>query len=135
MNILGYKITHDNGFAVDIEIDNLSLNIIFKTKKMSLAGAYIESDFPNYPPSKKISNGRKIVAICSCGEYGCNNINCLVNQAGNKITWTDFNGNVQIEDKNKQFEFDPIQYFIVIREIQELTVQYFNNKENELTKT
>jgi hypothetical protein len=118
MNILNFKPIYENhGICIDLYIDDKSIYEIFDKNIYSLPYWIFDDDLPYYPPGEKENNSRRIIGVCSCGEYGCGNINCEIKETRENIEIFDFQGDVRKEHRSLRFIFDKLKFNETIKEI------------------
>jgi hypothetical protein len=80
------------------------------------------SDLPPYSPERGAEV--RIVAVCSCGEYGCGRSLCRVVHEDDSVLFHDFEGDLGSEKSLKGFRFSSVNYSSVISEIVKRANEY-----------
>ena len=126
MNQLSFKTNPENGLSVELFIDGKSINDLFDVGDPFLPYWYFEDDLPYYSPDRKYETdlSRRLIGVCDCGEYGCGNLNCHVEQQNGLIVWSDFNGDVSGDQNVYIFVFDESQYVKTISEVVGMVDEY-----------
>lgn len=128
MNFLSYKSRSSqlNGLIFDLLIDQKTIPELIGCASSGIPYFLVQSDLPgvNDEPTLK-PDCRRIVAVCSCGEFGCGGISARVFKTENSVVFSDFvsdNGPIM----NKQFEFTRANYDKVLRVISDDASRYLS---------
>ena len=112
MNFLSYKFFDQNGGSFELFIDEVSLAEQVNYEDSLIPFEIIDSGIPTFPPNelpKKIS--KRIVAVCGCGEYGCDCITCKVEIENDFVIFSEFErpGYSRVIDKTFRFTKENFQ--------------------------
>jgi hypothetical protein len=101
MNVLGYRVSDENGFSVQLTIDGAPLAGLVGARDSWIPYWLFEGDLPRYGDR---ADDRRIVAVCSCGEYGCGCTVCQVRAAEDgSLTFCEFELDVTADGASKSF--------------------------------
>ncbi len=104
LNLLTYEISDWNGLSFEILIDEKPLAEYagFRNHFRDNLIPYwlVEEGFPVYEQT-----GELIVAVCGCGEYGCDCVLCNVTRKTDFVTLTDFRRERGFDLRQIEFEF------------------------------
>ena len=118
MNILSYRKTDDNGLSFELLVDGQPLGELIGSRDMGIPYWIFEDDLPYFPPHAQEHDPEvRIVAVCSCGEYGCGHAQCHVVREGETIVFHSFDCDVSPEGSEHKFRFSTANYDFVILEI------------------
>ena len=106
INILNYKFFEQNGGSFELFIDDISLAEQVNYEDSLIPFWIIDKGIPTFPPHEspeKISE--RIVAVCACGEYGCDCITCQIEIEKDFVVFSNFRrlGYSRIIDKTFKF--------------------------------
>jgi hypothetical protein len=106
MNILSYKFFEQNGGSFELFIDDIPLAEQVNYENSLIPFWIIDYGIPTFPPyesPEKISE--RIVAVCGCGEYGCDCIICQIEIEKDFVVFSNFKrpGYSRIIDKTFKF--------------------------------
>lgn len=90
MNVLGYRESADNGLSFELLIDGEFLGKLVGGEEGGIPYWSIVEDLPSAGTDD--GSERKIVCVCSCGEYGCGHTSCGMERAGDSIKLCEFAG-------------------------------------------
>lgn len=112
INTLDYKFFDQNGGSFELFIDGISLAEQVNYKDSLIPFWIIDSGIPTFPPHelpKLISE--RIVAVCGCGEYGCDCITCQVEIENDFVLFSSFKrpGYSRVIDKTFRFTKENFQ--------------------------
>lgn len=91
INTLSYKCFDQNGGSFELFIDNELLAEKVNYEDSLIPYWIIDKGIPTFPPHEmpeKISE--RIVAVCGCGEYGCDCITCQVEIENDFVIFNNF---------------------------------------------
>lgn len=118
MSILDYRTNNDNGLSFELLVDGQPLGTLVGAKDTSIPYWIIENDLPNVPPQgQPLDPDLRIVAVCSCGEYGCGHTECRVIRGEDSVVFRDFDMDCSREGRMSQFTFSRANYDRVVSEI------------------
>jgi hypothetical protein len=125
MNTLSYRCTDDNGRSFELLVDGRPLGELVGAQDHAIPYWIVKDDLPHYPPDGEEADPEiRIVAVCSCGEYGCGHTQCRVISEGDGITFRDFDVAVSPEGKQTVFRFARSNYDAVVREVVRLSREF-----------
>lgn len=118
MNTLDYRSTDQNGLSFELLVDGQPLDELIGSKDTPIPFWLFDdgmSDLPPYSPERDPEI--RIIAVCSCGEYGCGRSLCRVVREGDSVVFRDFEGDLGSEKSLKEFRFSSANYSSVVSEI------------------
>jgi hypothetical protein len=125
MNTLSYRQTDGNGLSFELLVDGQPLGAVVGARDNAIPYWIIKDDLPHLPPlGKETEPEMRIVAVCSCGEYGCSHTRCRVIPEGDCITLCEFDVDVSREGRNKVFRFAQLNYDAVVSAMVRLSREY-----------
>lgn len=127
MNHLSFRsITDDlNGLSFELLIDGKPLTEAVGCDYSSIPYWLVEGDLlatNEMPSSLAVCN--RIVAVCSCGEFGCGGAHARVTKNSDTVKFSDFAGDIQSGVRDETFVFTRSNYDEVVRQMTELGIQY-----------
>jgi hypothetical protein len=118
MNTLGYRCIEDNGLSFELLVDGQPLGILVGAGDTAIPYWIVEGDLPYFPPNSATRDrDLRIVAVCSCGEYGCGHTRCRVVRSEQSVVFRDFDLNCNPGGRLKQLTFSKSNYESVVSEI------------------
>jgi hypothetical protein len=91
MNILSYKFFDQNGGSFELFIDDVSLSEQVNYDDSLIPFWIIDDGIPTFPPHEsKTQTSERVVAVCGCGEYGCDCITCQVEIEDDSVIFSNF---------------------------------------------
>jgi hypothetical protein len=127
MNVLGYTGSDDNGLSFELLIDEQPLGVVVGGRDSAIPYWIVDNDLPRYPPSGPTENPAvRIVAVCSCGEYGCGHTRCEVVHEDSVVVFKNFDVDVTPEGRKMEFRFAVENYKRVVSEIVAQVREYQN---------
>ena len=118
MNTLDYRCTEDNGLSFELLVDGQPLGELVGARDKAIPYWIIEADLPTIPPHGAAHDPElRIVAVCSCGEYGCGHTRCRVIRSQGVVVFRDFELDCSPEGRLKEFTFSRANYEAVIATI------------------
>lgn len=118
MNTLDYRCTDDNGLSFELLVDGQPLGVLVGARDTAIPYWIIEDDLPYFPPhGTKHDPDLRIVAVCSCGEYGCGHTRCRILRSDELVIISDFDLDCSREGRIKQFTFIRKNYEAVVSNI------------------
>ena len=106
MNILSYKTSNWNGLSFELLVDGkpLAEYVGFRdnrdNKDQLIPYKIIKEGFPVYKWT-----GELIVAVCGCGEYGCDCVLCQAIRNADFVSFTDFRRERGSDLRQVEFKF------------------------------
>jgi hypothetical protein len=125
MATLDYRCSTDDGYlAFELHVDGQPLALLVRySSGTAIPYWIIHGDLPTFPPRGSQADPTvRIVAVCSCGEYGCGHVRCRVVQEGNEVVFRDFKLTYG-DSADVQFYFSTEHYRAVVQEIATLANQ------------
>lgn len=106
LNTLNYKFFDQNDGSFELFIDDVSLAEQIDYEESLIPFWIIDKGIPTFPPhgsAEQISE--RIVAVCGCGEYGCDCTTCRVEIENDFVTFSEFRrpGYSRVIDKTFKF--------------------------------
>ena len=122
MNTLAYRISEQNGLSFELLVDGEPLAALVSAPDLEIPYWIIHNDLPTFPPGADGADPHiRIIAVCSCGEYGCGHTRCRVKRTDDdSVVLHDFDVVCSPEGRKQQFEFSRLNYDTVVGEIAEL---------------
>jgi hypothetical protein len=125
MNKLSYRLTDDNGLSFELLVDGEPLGDRVGARDNAVPYWIVHDDLPHYPPGGAQPDPEiRIVAVCSCGEYGCGHTSCRVIPEAGCVTFCDFDGDANRVGRQKTFQFTRSNYDAVVSELVRLCREY-----------
>ena len=132
MNELAYRRTDENGLSFELLVDGDRLGDLVGAQDAAIPYWIIDDDLPYFPPQGASHHPElRIVAVCSCGEYGCGHTQCRVIRADDSVVFRDFDMDCTPDGHRKQFTFARDNYDHVIAQIVDDAQQYKQQLENQ----
>ena len=132
MNELAYRRTDENGLSFELLIDGDRLGDLVGAQDAAIPYWIIEDDLPSFPPQGSSQHPElRIVAVCSCGEYGCGHTQCRVIRTEDGVVFRDFDIDCTPEGSRKRFAFTRDNYDHVVGEIVDAARRYKQHQEQE----
>jgi hypothetical protein len=122
MNILSYQRLENHGLSFEILVDGEPISNKVGSSDTSVPYWLFKTGVALHPLSQIGTDiETRVVAVCSCGEYGCSSISCkVVRSWDNNIVFRDFT-RVPVSANPffdpSLFYFAPVNYDSVINEI------------------
>jgi hypothetical protein len=128
MNILGYRVNDQNGMSVELTIDGEPLATLVGARDSWIPYWLFGDGLPVYEEGHSGStDAMRIIAVCSCGEYGCGCTVCRVGSAEKDVVaFRGFDMDVGADGSTQEFLVARQNYEAVISGILE-SVRAFNN--------
>lgn len=120
MQTLSVRTTDDNGMSFELYVDNVRLCELIGGDNPAFPYWIVEDDLPHFPPQKNVDSSsptKRIICVCSCGEYGCGHTHCTVDKGGDFVVFRDFAPETSETGRNMQFTFSRRNYDEVVSEI------------------
>lgn len=120
MNALTLQILDDLGLSFVLLVDGRPMGDLVSTLVDSLIPYWIvDDDLPRFPPLGESAGDSvtRIIAVCSCGEYGCGHTRCQVHSDGDRVVLEDFENDVSDTGRTRRFEFKLPNYNAIVREV------------------
>jgi hypothetical protein len=118
MNKHGYRCTDENGLSFERLVDGEPLGQLVGARDTAIPYWIIEDDLPYYPPHWETHDPEiRIVAVCSCGEYGCGHTQCRVIRSEASVILREFDMDCTAEGRQRQFEIARDSYDFVVSQI------------------
>ena len=125
MNTLSFRITEENDLSFELLVDGESLGTLVDSCDKAIPFWLIEDDFPYFPPyGANRDDAKRIVTVCSCGEYGCGHTHCRIQNHADSVVLSDFEFGVTSEGAKKRFQFPRSNYNDVVRQIVQLAREH-----------
>jgi hypothetical protein len=125
MNRLSYRRTDDNGLSFELLVDGEPLGALVGARDNAIPYRIVDDDLPHLPPRGEEPDAYiRIVAVCSCGEYGCGHTQCRLISEGDCVWLCDFDGDSSHEGRQRAFQFARSNYDAVVAEVVKLTREY-----------
>lgn len=79
MNILSYKMFDDNGGSFVLLVDGIELAELVNFDDSLIPFWISGKGIPTFPPHQSFEDvNERIIAVCGCGEYGCDCLTCKI---------------------------------------------------------
>lgn len=114
MNTLSYRCTDDNGLSFELLVDGQPLGERVSSTHAAIPYWIIETGLPHLTEAEP---DVRMVAVCSCGEYGCGHTRCRVVRDGDVVLFYDFDLDIRTKGRGEVFEFARSNYDEVVSEI------------------
>jgi hypothetical protein len=125
VNTLSFRTTQDNGLSFELLVDGELLGSLIESNDTAIPYWLIEDDLPCLPQNwKNRDSTKKIVTVCSCGEYGCGHTHCHVRLHADTVEFGDFNLGLSPDGAKKRFQFSRSNYQEIIAQIVKLAGEY-----------
>jgi len=125
LNALSFRQTDDNGLSFELLVDGKPFGASVGARDNAIPYWIIEDDLPHFPPHGEQRDPElRIIAVCTCGEYGCGHTRCRVIAEGDFVTFRDFDLDVSREGSKKVFWFPRLNYEAVVSELVRLSRGY-----------
>src|SRR5687768_4448678 len=108
MNQLSTVTGDASGLSFVLLVDGRSIGDLVSTLSDSAIPYWLVDDgLPAFPPhaSTAEKSESRIVAVCSCGEYGCGHVRCRVRGDGDRVVFEAFENDVSDMGKAARFVF------------------------------
>ena len=125
MNTLGYRVTDQNGLSFELLFDGRPLGELIGAQDTPIPFWLFNdgmSDLPPYSPER--GDEVRIIAVCSCGEYGCGRSLCRVVREGESVSFRDFEGDLGSEKSLEEYRVSSDNYNAVISEMVKRAGEY-----------
>ncbi|HEY8560228.1 MAG TPA: hypothetical protein VIL74_07615 [Pyrinomonadaceae bacterium] len=112
MNTLSFKSFDQNGGSFELLIDEVSLAEQVDYQDSLIPYWIIDKGIPIFPPIEPAEKtSERIVAVCGCGEYGCDCLTCQVKIENDCVEFSDFKrfGYSPVTDKTFKFTKENFQ--------------------------
>ena len=119
-NTLSIDIRDDLGLSFVLIVDGHPLGDLVSTLAESLIPYWlVEDGLPTLPPfwQAGVEPDVRIVAVCSCGEYGCGHTRCRVCSENDEVIFEDFENDVSDVGRTGRFVFERARYEEVVGEL------------------
>jgi len=124
-NALDFVTTDDNGLSFVLMVDGIPLaQHIGAPDKAIPYWLFDGSRPPGLPLLGNQDPALRIVAVCSCGEYGCGCSSCTVRVGPATVTFEKFDGDVSPTGRNVVFVFTTADYEATTSKIAERALEY-----------
>jgi hypothetical protein len=123
MNALVLTVSGELGRSFVLLVDDRPIGDLVSTLVDSAIPYWIVGDgLPTIPPHGGPVQDPTIgiVAVCSCGEYGCGHTRCHVRMDDRVVTFEQFQGDVSDTGRARRFTFPRSNYEAVIRQLVKL---------------
>lgn len=125
MNTLSFRTSTENGLSFELLVDGQSLGSLIGARDSEITYWIVDDDLPYYPPfGNDRDMSKRIVAVCSCGEYGCGHAQCRLVLGEETVELLDFDFDVTGEGSKKRFSFARSNYEQVIQEVVRLAREH-----------
>lgn len=125
MNTLDYRVSDQNGLSFELVFDGQPLSELIGARDTPIPFWLFEKGMADLPPySPERGDEVRIVAVCSCGEYGCGRSLCRVVREDDSVLFRDFEGDLGSDKSMKEFRVSPDNYSSVISRIVEQASEY-----------
>lgn len=114
MNQLSFAITDDNTLSFALLVDGQPIVQPNDPKEALLTAWLCDAGIP-ISPDHEPAGSRVLIAVCSCGEYGCGNSNARLERKNGRVRLFDFEGSGV--DGLTEYQFDEAQYDQVSHQI------------------
>jgi hypothetical protein len=115
MNILSYRTNNENGLSFELLVDDTPLAELIEAPCKAIPFWLFKRDTVELPIADEA--GECIVAVCSCGEYGCGRAACRVVREQGTVIFRDFYGDTRTPGRNKSFIFSTENYEAVLQSV------------------
>lgn len=112
VNYLSFRIEDENGGSFQLLVDGKPLGEILDYFETLIPYWLLKDGIPTFPPYEdKAKNHKRIVAVCECGEYGCDCVICeiLIENDIAELTHYQRVGYSNIIDKSFRFSLENFQ--------------------------
>ncbi len=125
MNTLSYRRTDENGLSFELLVDGQPLGELVGGRDNGIPYWIIEDDLPRFPPRGKNPDPEiRLIAVCSCGDYGCGHTLCHVILEDHTVVFCGFDADVNHEGRQKLFWFARVNFDAVVSEMVRLSREY-----------
>ena len=117
MHTLSVEESEENGLSFELLVDGTPLRVLVSGASGGIPYWIVEDDLPYFPTTSDEAARRsdlRIVAVCSCGEYGCGHTRCRVVKDGESVVFSGFITNVNAADETHTFRFFRLNYDAVL---------------------
>lgn len=106
INTLSCNFFDQNGGSFELLIDDVLLTDQANYEDSLIPFWIIDEGIPTFPPHQKAEQiSERIVAVCGCGEYGCDCMTCTVEIQNDFVIFKDFRRPGFASVINKTFKF------------------------------
>jgi hypothetical protein len=129
MNLLSLRVDPDNddelGLSFVLVVDGCPIGDLVSTQVDShIPWWIVEDGLPTLLGRQAASDPEmRIVAVCSCGEYGCGHTRCRVLVTGDQVVFEGFENDVSDTGRTRRFVFERSNYDAVIAELVTLAAE------------
>lgn len=112
ISILSYKYFDQNGGSFELVVDDVSLAEQIDYEESLIPSWIIDKGIPTFPPHEiPEKTSERIVAVCGCGEYGCDCTTCQVVIENDFVIFNNFKrpGYSRVIDKTFKFTKENFQ--------------------------
>jgi hypothetical protein len=135
MNTLDYRVSDQNDLSFELLFDGQPLSELIGAKDTPIPFWLFKEGMSQLPPySPQRGDEVRIVAVCSCGVYGCGRSLCQVVHEEDVVVFRDFEGNLGSEQHLKEYRFSSDNYSHVISEIVKQAIEYRNRPDKRLSR-
>ena len=111
INVISYKFFDQNDGSFELFVDGVELAKQVNFDDTLIPFWIIDKGIPTFPPHQTPkSTNEKIVAVCGCGEYGCDCLTCEVKIEGDFVSFSNFERQSNSKIINKTFKFTKVNF-------------------------
>jgi hypothetical protein len=136
VNTLSFRTSTENGLSFELLVDGQSLASLIGAGDSEIPYWLVEDDLPYFPPFGEERNlAKRIVTVCSCGEYGCGHAQCDFSRKDGVVEFSKFDWDVSAVGSTKVFRFSASNYEDVVKQIVALAKAHSANEPSQETPT
>ena len=117
MNSISLLSTNDDGLTFCFLVDEQLLGEILGAPGNGIPHRYIVDSLPSIPPYPNVTPTEpslRLVAVCTCGEFGCGHTKCRIRYTEQQVSMSEFVTKDKPSTKNHSFRFDSNDFNRVI---------------------
>jgi hypothetical protein len=127
LNTLSYRKRDNNDLSFELIIDGSPFGDLIGEPDMPITYWYfLDEGFDRQlPRSSWRDDGRRLIAVCSCGESGCGHVDCLVELGTELVIFKNFGGDTARDRmSDMEFRFSVENYQMVLSDIVNTAREY-----------
>ncbi|MDQ6786949.1 MAG: hypothetical protein M3033_09095 [Acidobacteriota bacterium] len=128
INILSYETCEENGLSFELILDGKPLADYVKFKDTKIPYWIIDKGLPRYGFDIEDKIDERIVAVCSCGEYGCDCVLCEVQFDNQFVTLKGFRRERGSDLKQVEFKLNSENFHDIESKISKDAEKYNQEK-------
>lgn len=132
INTLSYNFFDQNDGSFELLVDGVPLAELVNYEDTLIPFWIIDNGIPTFPPHESPEEiNERIVAVCGCGEYGCDSITCQIEIAKDFVIFSKFKRPGYSRIINETFIFTKENFQEIEKQITNEATKIRQNFENK----